>query len=114
MSQAEENKSVIVGVCYYDLVRIIDAWETVKALFEDYFNAVVEAIGSVNESLEITPGVIEPCLIMEAEDIFRKIDKHMALKKNHIAHWKSVTKLLPYYNYIPVAIRNMPYQRRAY
>lgn len=67
--------SVIIGV---------SLWEMVKALFVNCFDTLVEAIGSVNESLEITPGVIEPCLIMEAEDIFRKIDKHMALKKNHI------------------------------
>lgn len=93
--------SVIIGV---------SLWGMVKALFVDCF----EAIGSVSESFEITPGVIEPCLIMEPEDVFRKIDKHTVLKKNHIVHWKSMTKLLPYYNYIPVAIRNMPYQRRAY
>ena len=105
MNQAEKNKSVIIGV---------SLWGMVKALFVDCFDTLVEAIGSVNESLEKAPGVTESYIIMEAEDVFRKIDRHTTFKKNRVALWKSMTKLLPHYNYIPVAIRNMPYQRRAY
>lgn len=97
--------SVIIGV---------SLWEMVKALFVNCFDTLVEAIGSVNESLDKTLGVTESYLIMGAEDVFSKIDRPTTFKKNRIALWKSMTKLLPQYNYIPVAIRNMPYQRRAY
>lgn len=95
MSQNENYDAIIVGICH-DAAVLAEMWEVVRTLFMDYAEDVIAALTPIAEAF----GIEEP--------------HHTPLKKCGIKAYRRPQRAQIHYNYIPRAVRNQPYQRRAY
>lgn len=104
MDQNEKYDAIIVGICH-DAAVLAELWEVVRTLFMDYAEDVIaEAINLSQEAVESQ--------IMTVEDVRRH--PNTTPKKCGIKAHRRPQRVQMHYNYIPRAVRNQPYQRRAY
>lgn len=115
MSQNENYDAIIVGICH-DAAVLAEMWEVVRTLFMDYAEDVIAALTPIAEAF----GIEEPHLSQEAvESQIMTVEDmrqypNTPLKKCGIKAYRRPQRAQIHYNYIPRAVRNQPYQRRAY
>ena len=115
MSQNENYDAIIVGICH-DAAVLAEMWEVVRTLFMDYAEDVIAALTPIAEAF----GIEEPHLsqeavesqIMTVEDV--RQHPNTPPKKCGVKAHRRPQRVQMHYNYIPRAVRNQPYQRRAY
>ncbi len=122
MNQNENCTAVIVGIAS-DTAKLVSIWEAFRKLFLDYADEVIEALTPVAEAMSIPLlfGIDEPYLSGEKlEDFFKQVNENsititgISPKEYGISLQKHPSKATIHYNYIPIASRNLPYQRRVY
>lgn len=119
MSQNENYDAIVVGICH-DAAVLAELWEVVRTLFMDYAEDVIAKLTPIAEAFSNPFGIEEQCLSQEA------IESQIMVAENVRQHFQYPTekcgvkahrrpqKVQMHYNYIPRAVRNQPYQRRAY
>lgn len=119
MDRNEEYDAIIVGICH-DAAVLAEMWEVVRTLFMGYAEDVIAALTPIAEAFSNPFGIEEPYLsqeaiesqIMTVEDV--RQHSNTPLKKCGIEAHRRPQRVQMRYNYIPRAVRNQPYQRRAY
>ena len=110
MNQNENYDAIIVGICH-DAAVLAEMWEVVRTLFMDYAEDVIASLTSIAEAINLSQEAVES-QIMTVEDV--RQDPNTPLKKCGVKPHRRPQRVQMRYNYIPRAIRNQPYQRRAY
>lgn len=110
MDQNENYDAIIVGLCH-DAAVLAEMWEVVRTLFMDYAENVIAALTPIAEAINPSQEDVES-QIMAIEDVRRH--PNIPPKKCGIKAHRRLQRVQMHYNYIPRAIRNQPYQRRAY
>lgn len=110
MSQNKNYDAIIVGICH-DAAVLAEMWEVVRTLFMDYAEDVIASLTSIAEAINLSQEAVES-QIMTVEDV--RQDPNTPLKKCGVKPHRRPQRVQMRYNYIPRAIRNQPYQRRAY
>ena len=110
MSQNEKYDAIIVGICN-DAAVLAEMWEVVRTLFMDYVEDVIAALTPIAEAINLSQEAVES-QIMTVEDM--RQHPNTPLKKCGIKAHRRPQRVQMHYNYIPRAVRNQPYQRRAY
>ena len=77
----------------------------------DYAEDVIASLTSIAEAINLSQEAVES-QIMTVEDV--RQDPNTPLKKCGVKPHRRPQRVQMRYNYIPRAIRNQPYQRRAY
>ncbi len=116
MNQDERSTAVIIGICS-DVANLVSAWEAVTILFTEYAETLIKILESGAEQLMIS----EPSHLSgtELDDLFKQLEENSATliatsPKKYGMSLRRGSQRVSSYNYIPRAIRNRPYQRRAY
>ena len=110
MDQNENYDAIIVSICN-DAAVLAEMWEVVRTLFMDYVEDVIAALTPIAEAINLSQEAVES-QIMTVEDV--RQDPNTPLKKCGVKPHRRPQRVQMRYNYIPRAIRNQPYQRRAY
>lgn len=110
MDQNENYDAIIVSICN-DAAVLAEMWEVVRTLFMDYVEDVIAALTPIAEAINLSQEAVES-LIMTVEDM--RQHPNTPLKKCGIKAHRRPQRVQMHYNYIPRAVRNQPYQRRAY
>lgn len=111
MDQNENYDAIIVSICN-DAAVLAEMWEVVRTLFMDYVEDVIAALTPIAEAINLSQEAVES-QIMTVEDM-RQHPTNTPLKKCGIKAHRRPQRVQMHYNYIPRAVRNQPYQRRAY
>lgn len=77
----------------------------------DYVEDVIAALTQIAEAINLSQEAVES-QIMTVEDM--RQHPNTPLKKCGIKAHRRPQRVQMHYNYIPRAVRNQPYQRRAY
>ena len=110
MDQNENYDAIIVSICN-DAAVLAEMWEVVRTLFMDYVEDVIAALTPIAEAINLSQEAVES-QIMTVEDV--RQDPNTPLKKCGVKPHRRPQRVQMHYNYIPRAVRNQPYQRRAY
>lgn len=110
MDQNENYDAIIVSICN-DAAVLAEMWEVVRTLFMDYVEDVIAALTPIAEAINLFQEAVES-QIMTVEDM--RQHPNTPLKKCGIKAHRRPQRVQMHYNYIPRAVRNQPYQRRAY
>ena len=110
MDQNENYDAIIVGICN-DAAVLAEMWEVVRTLFMDYAEDVIAALTPIAEAINLSQEAVES-QIMTVEDV-RQHPSSAAWGGGVMAQ-RRPQRVQIHYNYIPRAVRNQPYQRRAY
>lgn len=110
MDQNENYDAIIVSICN-DAAVLAEMWEVVRTLFMDYVEDVIAALTPIAEAINLSQEAVES-QIMTVEDM--RQHPNTPLKKCGIKAHRRPQRVQMHYNYIPRAVRNQPYQRRAY
>ena len=110
MDQKENYDAIIVSICN-DAAVLAEMWEVVRTLFMDYVEDVIAALTPIAEAINLSQEAVES-QIMTVEDM--RQHPNTPLKKCGIKAHRRPQRVQMHYNYIPRAVRNQPYQRRAY
>lgn len=110
MDQNENYDAIIVSICN-DAAVLAEMWEVVRTLFMDYVEDVIAALTPIAEAINLSQEAVES-QIMTVEDMMQH--PNTPLKKCGIKAHRRPQRVQMHYNYIPRAVRNQPYQRRAY
>ena len=103
MDQNENYDAIIVGICN-DAAVLAEMWEVVRTLFMDYVEDVIAALTPIAEAINLS---------QEAVENMRQ-HPNTPPKKCGVKAQRRPQRVQIHYNYIPRAVRNQPYQRRAY
>jgi len=95
----------------YDAAVLAEMWEVVQTLFMDYAEDVIAALTPIAEAINLSQEAVES-QSMTVEDM--RQHPNTPLKKCGIKAHRRPQRVQMHYNYIPRAVRNQPYQRRAY
>lgn len=110
MSQNENYDAIIVGICN-DAAVLAEMWEVVRTLFMDYVEDVIAALTPIAEAINLSQEAVES-QIMTVENM--RQHPNTPPKKCGVKAQRRPQRVQIHYNYIPRAVRNQPYQRRAY
>ena len=110
MDQNENYDAIIVSICN-DAAVLAEMWEVVRTLFVDYAEDVIASLTPIAEAINLSQEAVES-QIMTVEDM--RQHPNTPLKKCGIKAHRRPQRVQMHYNYIPRAVRNQPYQRRAY
>lgn len=119
MNQNEKYDAFISGI-FHDAAILAEMWEVVRTLFMDYAEDVLAALTPIAEAFSNPFGIEEPYLSQEAVEnqimALEDVRQHPNTqpKKCSIKAHRRPQRVHFHYNYIPRAVRNQPYQRRAY
>lgn len=119
MNKNEKYDAIIVDVCH-DVTVLVKMWEVVRALFVDYAEDVIAALTPIAEASSNPFGIEDPYLSQKALEsqitTLEDMGQHSNTppQKYGIKAHRRPQRVQMYYNYIPRAVRNQPYQRRAY
>ena len=97
-------------ICH-DAAVLVELWEVVRTPFMDYAEDVIAALTPIAEAINLSQEAVES-QIMTVEDVRRH--PNTTPKKCGIKAHRRPQRVQMHYNYIPRAVRNQPYQRRAY
>ena len=95
----------------YDAAVLAEMWEVVRTLFMDYVEDVIAALTPIAEAINLSQEAVES-QIMTVENM--RQHPNTPPKKCGVKAQRRPQRVQIHYNYIPRAVRNQPYQRRAY
>ena len=110
MDQNENYDAIIVGICH-DAAVLAEMWEVVQTLFMDYAEDVIAALTPIAEAINLSQEAVES-QIMTVENM--RQHPNTPPKMCGVKAQRRPQRVQIHYNYIPRAVRNQPYQRRAY
>ena len=110
MDQNENYDAIIVGICH-DAAVLVELWEVVRTPFMDYAEDVIAALTPIAEAINLSQEAVES-QIMTVKDVGQH--PNTPPKKCGVKAQRRPQRVQMHYNYIPRAVRNQPYQRRAY